>query len=151
MATLISKTAAGLKPVVSLNSAHVVGLLYEYVTTTALAAGDIIDLGPIEAGVTPVDVKLITDDLDTNGTPTITLTVGILNAGKTDLSGGTNENFIVASTAGQAGGVAVATLPAAYLLGASTSARRLGIKVVAGPATAAAVGKKIAVVLSAAG
>jgi hypothetical protein len=149
MATLLSKTATGQKPVTSLMSALVMGIMYEYVTTTALAAGDIIDLGPIEAGVVPVDVKLITDDLDTNGTPLVTLSVGILNAGKTDLSGGTNETFITASTIGQTGGVAPATTAAVYLLGASTSARRLGIKVVAAPATNAAVGKKIAVVLSA--
>lgn len=149
MTTFTSKTADGKKPVPSIQSALLAGLVYEYVTTAALVAGDIIDLGPIEAGVEPVDVTLIADDLDTSGSPTITLTVGILNAAKTDIGAGTYDTFMAASTAGQAGGIARATTANAYLSGASTTERRLGIKVVAGPATSAGAGKKIAVVLSA--
>ncbi len=149
MALYTSKTANGKAPIASLVSALVAGLMFDYLTTGALVAGDIIDLGPIEAGVEPVDITLISDDLDTNGAPTITLSVGILNAAKTDLNAGTNETFIVASTVGQAGGIARATLPAVGLLGKSAVARSLGIKVVAGAATQAAVGKKIRVRLDA--
>ena len=150
MTLFVSKCAAGQKPVTSLNSGRPGVLMYEYVTTANLAAGDIIDLGPLPAGVAPIDVTLISDDVD-SGSATITMTVGLLNAGKTDLNGGTNENFIVASTVGQTGGVARATTAAAYLLGASTSERRLGIKIVAGAATGTGAGEKIAVLMTAVG
>lgn len=149
MALFLSKCAAGQVPVQSLNDGRPGGLLYEFLTTASLAAGDIIDLGPLEAGIKPLNVHLITDDLDSNGTPTITLTVGILNAAKTDIGAGTYDSFIVASTVAQASGIAVATLPNAYLCGASTSTRRLGIKVVAGAASGVGAGKKIAVILTA--
>lgn len=149
MALYISKCAAGQKPVPSLNDSMPRVLPYEFVTTASLSAGDIIDLGPLSPGVAPIDVAIVTDDLDTNGTPTITLSVGLLNAAKTDLSGGANETFITASTVGQAGGIARATTAAAYLLGASTTERRLGIKVVAGAATGTGAGEKIVVLLTA--
>jgi hypothetical protein len=151
MTTFTSKCAAGQKPVPSLISGLPGVLLYEFLTTASLAAGDIIDLGPLPANVAPLDVMLVTDDLDTNGTPTITLSVGLLNAGKTDLNGGTNETWITASTVGQAGGIARATTAAVYLLGASTSERRLGIKVVAAAATGTGAGEKIAVLVTAQG
>jgi hypothetical protein len=147
MALLKSKHALGTVPVVSLTSALVAGMLREYATEGALAANDIIDLGPIEAGMSLVDCALIADDLDTGGSPAVTLSVGLLNAGKTDL----DTTFIAAATVGQAGGVARATTAATYLAGASNVERRLGVKVVAAPATNAAVGKKIAVLLLARG
>lgn len=151
MAVYKSKHALGQSPVASLQSTLVGGILYEYVTGAALAAGDIIHMGDIEAGVKPVDVLLITDDLDTNGAPTITLTVGILNAAGTDIDAAATATWIAASTAAQTGAIARATTANVFLSGVSANARKLGIKVVAGPATAAAAGKKIAVVMYAAG
>lgn len=147
MALLTSDRAAGFKPVPTPVSGLVSEILYEYLTTTVLAASDIIDLGPLPAGLTPLDVTLISDDLDTGGSPAITLSVGILNAGKTDLGSGTYDTFISASTVGQAGGLVRATTVNTYFSASSTSERRLGIKVVTGPATGAAAGKKIAVLL----
>lgn len=151
MTLYVSKTGSGKAPVQTLNDGRPGDLLYEFVTTANLAAGDIIDLGPLAANVAPISCSLVTDDLDSNGSPTITLSVGLLNAGKTDLNGGTNETWIVASTVGQAGGHAPNTLAAPYLLGASTTERRLGIKVVAAAATGVGAGKKMAVVLKASG
>jgi hypothetical protein len=144
-----SKTALGQTPVPSVWSAVTCGIPFEYVTDATLAAGDIIELGTIEAGVKPFNVTLLSDDLDTNGTPTITLTVGILNAAKTDIDAAATSTFIAASTVAQTGGHAAATTANAYLSGASNVPRKLGIKVVAGPATFAGAGKKIAVVLTA--
>lgn len=149
MTLFISKTGAGAKKVPTIADAMVAQLLYEYVTTANLVAGDIIDLGPLPSAVDPVDVTLYSDDLDSNGTPTITLSVGLLNAAKTDLNGGTNETWIVASTVAQNGGVARATTAAPYLMGAAVAERRIGIKVVAGAATGVGAGKKIAVLLDA--
>lgn len=152
MAVIKSKHALGKVQVQSLLSALAAGLVYEYTTdVAALSAGDIIDMGPLEAGVKPLDVTLITDDLDTNGAPTITLTVGILNAAGTDIDAAATSTWIAASNVGQTGGIARATTANAYLAGASTASRKLGIKVVAGPATYAGIGKKIALVVSAAG
>lgn len=149
MAVFKSKHALGQSPVASLLSGLVSGILYEYTTGPALAAGDIIDMGIIEAGVKPVDVLLLTDDLDTNGTPTITLTVGILNAAGTDIDAAATSTWIAASTAAQTGGTARATSAAPYLAGVSADPRKLGIKVVAGAATYAGAGKKVAIRLSA--
>jgi hypothetical protein len=151
MALQKSKLALGQVPVVSLMSGLVASIPYEHIIAGALAAGDIIALGPIEPGVKPYDATLITDDLDSNGTPTITLTVGILNAGMTDIDAAATSSWIAASTAGQTGGIARATSANVYLAGASSTVRQLGVKVVAGPATAASDGKKIAVLLKAGG
>lgn len=148
MALFKSLTALGVKPVVDVNDALPVDIPYEYETTGALAAGDIIWLGPLQPGLRPLDVSLVTDDQDTGGSPSITLSVGFLNAGMTDLDG---TAFIVASTVGQTGGVARATTATCFLAGSSTSERQIGIKVVAGPATSAGAGKKMVVLLTVAG
>lgn len=151
MAVYKSKAAQGKKPVASLLSALVAGILYEYTTEANLAAGDIINMGPVEADVVPGDCKLITDDLDSNGAPTITLTVGILNAAGTDIDAAATSTWIAASTVGQTGGVARATTANCYLSGPSSATRQLGVKVVAGAATGVGAGKKIAVLLEAGG
>lgn len=148
MALYKTLIAEGKQPVPTLNDGLAGVIPFEYTTTASLAANDIIDLGPIEPGVSPLDVMLIAQDLDTNGTPTITLSVGILNAAKDDIDG---TAWIVESTVGQAGGVARATTNTCYLSGSSTSERRLGIKVVAGAATGTGAGEKIAVLLTAKG
>lgn len=66
------------------------------VETTALTTGTIYQMVKIPVGATIVKVTLATDDLDSNGSPTITLSVG---------DGTTPARFISASTVGQAGGV----------------------------------------------
>lgn len=148
MALLKSKTALGQVPVANLWSAVAVGLMFEFVTgAAALAAGDIIEMGPIEAGVKPVDVTLLSDDLDTGAA--VTLTVGILNATSTDIDAAATSTWIAASTVGQAGGRAVPTTANAYLSGATNATRKLGVKVVTAPAGSTGAGKKIAVVLHA--
>lgn len=148
MALYLSKHATGKKPVPTPVSGLIAEMLLEYTTEANLAAGDIIDMGPLPPGMNTVDVALASDDLDSNGTPTITLSVGILNAGKTDLNGGTFDTFIAASTVAQNGGVARATTPNCYLCPVSNAERRLGIKVVAGAATGVGAGKKLALKLA---
>ena len=65
--------------------------------TTALALNDTITGPSIPAGAYLIDVILMSTDLDTAGSPTITLDVGISGAA---------TKFIAASTIGQTGGVA---------------------------------------------
>lgn len=151
MAVYKSKSALGKKPIASLLSALVSGILYEYVTEANLAAGDIIVLGPLEADTVPVDCKIITDDLDANAAPTITLSLGILNAAGTDIDAAATSTWIAASTVGQAGGVARATTANCYLSGPSSAARQLCLKVVAGAATGVGAGKKIAALVECGG
>lgn len=146
MALIETKTSQGVRPVPTPNDGLTVGIPYpvEFSATQVLAANDIIDLGPFPPDVTPFDVTLISEDLDSNGTPTITLSVGFLNDDKTDLDG---TAMIVASTVAQAGGLVRATTQTAYLTGDEPTYRRLGIKVVAGPATSSALSKKMLVVV----
>lgn len=108
----------------------------EYEAPDSLAVNDIIALCHLPAGHEPVDFMLQADDLDTNGTPTIVLSVGVLNAGMTDLVASTN--FLASSTVAQAGGVARADQIAGLQLGASNTDRVIGVKVTTAAATKAA-------------
>jgi hypothetical protein len=65
---------------------------------TGSAAADVIQMIPVRKGTTVLGLWLSAEDLDTNGTPTISLDVG---------DGGDVDRFIDGSTVGQTGGVAV--------------------------------------------
>lgn len=119
----------------------------EYKLTSDVAANDIIELGYLPADCVPVDLILDTDDLDTGATGTVS--VGLLNAGKTDLdttaSGGAawlTAQSIQAATAARAD---AAGLRAASRCAKSSVDRSFGIKIVG--ETAAAAGAVIAVTL----
>ena len=101
-----------------------------FTLTAALALNDVLQSPVLSQGSTIVDVMLITSDLDTNGTPLITLDVGI---------GGDTARFIAASTVGQAGGVARASAVAAQPL-TLTSDDTVDVLVHAAPATGATTG-----------
>lgn len=148
MALFKSDYRNGVRPVPVAQGAELVSVRAEY-TTTASAAGDIFSMIPIPEDHILVDVILDADDLDSNGAPTITLSVAYLNATEADIDVTANVNgdgaaFIVASTIGQAGGEArVSTKSIRRALqrasgdGANGTAklRNLGVKVVAGSAT----------------
>lgn len=147
-----SNMALGKRPVPSLNSALVAGLLYGYKTeATAPAAGDIIELGNLEADVRPVDIKLISDKLDINAAPAIQLTIGILNAAKTDIDAAATSTWLATSNVAKNGGVDRTASAAPFLSGRSSAARVLGVKVVTAPATWVGAGKELVVMLSAGG
>ena len=93
-----------------------------------VATGDIIVGLPIPPLHVPVDCFIIADDMD-SGT-TVTLTVAELNQDFTDIVA--NTSFITASTVGQAGGVARATVVDGLRLPPVTRNRWIGIKVAAG-------------------
>jgi hypothetical protein len=101
-----------------------------YSLSAALALNDVL-VGPLlQAGSTVVDVSLVTTDLDTNGTPTITLDVG---------TGDATQYFIAASTVGQAGGIARASAATAQPL-TLTKNDTIDVTVRAAPATGATTG-----------
>lgn len=138
----------GVKPMPVAQGAELISVRAEF-TTTAAAAGDLWSMLPIPEDHILVDVILDADDLDSNGVPTLTLSVGFLNATEADLDVTANVNgdgaaFIVASTIGQAGGVARPTTKSLWralaraagdAVNGTAKCRYLGVKAVAGAAT----------------
>lgn len=77
---------------------HHVGLIQQtetYNVVAALALGDVIQMMKIPAGATVVDVILSATDLDTGGTPALSLEVG---------DGADTDRFITATGVGGTGG-----------------------------------------------
>lgn len=96
MATLSSdQVAAGVQPVGTTGNASVT-VIGTYALAAALAAGDIVQLVKVPKNAYITEVLVAVPDLDTNGSPTITFTVG---------DQGDVDRFITSSTTGQAGGV----------------------------------------------
>lgn len=101
-----------------------------FTVDTALAAADTVALCKLPAGHVPVDFILDTDDLDTDGVPTITMKAGII--------GGADDGALIAtSTVGQAGGLARLDVVAGRRLAPADVDRLIGLTVVAGAATGA--------------
>ena len=104
-----------------------------YTTTAAVAAADIIQMIPMAKNERAIGGQLIVEtDMDTHGTPTITLSVG---------DGVDADRYIHASTIGQTGGVVnwgqgidTAAEAASYNY-KYPAADTIDITVVAGPAT----------------
>lgn len=102
----------------------------QFTLAAALALNDVLQSPVLSAGSTIVDVMLVTSDLDSNGTPLITLGVG---------PGTAPTQFIAASTVGQAGGVARANAVTAQPL-TLTQDDTIDVTVSAAPATGATTG-----------
>lgn len=103
----------------------------------ALALNDLVDMLPIPPGLVPVHVRLVSDDLDSNGAPTMTFDVGILSGTPGDATNARTigAEFFSGSTLPQAGGVAFPTLKTAHRVTASNVERSIGIKVATAAAT----------------
>lgn len=89
MANARSDYALGKKPSKVAQGAEVIALYYEFdvpATGDGTALNDTIEMGPLPGGHVPIDYTLDLDDLDSNGAPAISMSLGLLNAGKTDLS-----------------------------------------------------------------
>lgn len=155
MALLKSNTAKGIIPMPTGKGSDLLSHRMVYDLEAALALNDIIEMGDIPVDHIPVDCILDSDDLDTNATPLITLSVGVLNAGKTDLDTSASSGgaaWIAASTVAQAGGLerpsTVAITRAAARASTPTGdtpagaqLKAVGVKVAAAPATGATTGK----------
>jgi hypothetical protein len=141
MANIKSDYAAGKLPSKIAQGGEVVALYYEINLAAAPVLNDTIELGPLPGGHVPVDYTLDCDDLDTNGTPTIALSLGLLNSGKTDLSTAAADGGAVWAsgiTSAQAGGF---TRNAGRILNAVQAAetdRAIALKVTTAAATFAA-------------
>lgn len=106
----------------------VVTEIYSVALTTALALNDIITGPNIPAGCFLDNVKIDVGQLDSNGSPLITLDVGI---------SGTAQKFLAASTVAQAGGIAGAAVAGTVGYSPTTDTAVL-VKVHAAAATAKA-------------
>ncbi|MBI1202614.1 MAG: hypothetical protein GC182_08905 [Rhodopseudomonas sp.] len=113
----------------------------------SLATGDltlnkIIEMLPLPANCTGVDFIFDTDDLDSDGAPTITIDIGVMSGeyGDPDPDDARTcgaEIFSAATTA-QAGGVARPTLVTAFRIAPTDADRGIGVKIHAAPAAAQA-------------
>lgn len=99
-----------------------------------LSDGDIIKLVTIPAGFRIVDLVIFSDDLDAHAdTPTVTVSVGLMDSADTSL----DTVFITDSDVAQGGGVAEPTATTMYTTAVSTSDKVLAIEVTASAAVAA--------------
>lgn len=108
-----------------------------------LQAGDIIDLGPLPANYRVMDVILDSDDLDSNGSPTLAFDVGIMSGkvGDTVSSRTCGAEFFSTSDLAQAGGVARMSLKTGFRVEPTGADRSIGLKVTTAAATQATSGK----------
>ena len=104
----------------------------KYSLLAALVINDTIGLCKLPAGHVPVDFILDSDDLDTNGTPLITLSAGIV--------GGDTDAFFSTNDVAKAGGIARMDALAGRRLAPTNTERVVGLLVVAAPATGTASG-----------
>lgn len=117
-----------------------VAQLFEYTLSAAeaLAANDIIELAVLPAGNVVTDAILVCDDLDTNGTPTLSFSVGVMSGEVGDTGARTcGAELFSASTIGRTGGVERASLASAFTLTPADKDRSIGVLITAAPATQA--------------
>ncbi|WP_316205744.1 hypothetical protein [Bradyrhizobium sp. SZCCHNS1012] len=106
-----------------------------------LALNNIIEMGPLPAGTELVDAILDSDDLDSNGAPTLTFDVGVMSGNVGDLTNpdGSARTIDASIMSGvnvaQTGGVARPTLASAFRITRSPVDRSIGLKVRAAGAT----------------
>lgn len=122
---------------------EIVAVRYEIDVPVAVIDGDIIEFGILPAYARFVDAVLDADDLDTGGSPALTLDVGIMSgevgeALNPDGSARTCGNELFeASTAGQTGTTARMTKRAGFRVVPVGQDRSIGLKIVTDAATAA--------------
>lgn len=141
----------GRKPVLTPSGAEVIGSRFALDLATAdLATNQIGEIGILPAGCVPVELLFDSDDLDSNGTPTIAWDIGISNANVTNniqAKGGTaistatadgGAAWVSAATTSQAGGQAQLTSKALSRVQAVNYDRYILAKASTGSATAVA-------------
>lgn len=125
----------GRKPVPTSAGLEVLAVRFSIDLVAAdLDANDVGSVAVLPAGHQPVAIIYDSDDLDTNGTPTIAASVGPINAGETDLS----SSWATGVTASQSGTSAQLTLTPAALRYSAATDTKIGVKFTAAAATKAA-------------
>jgi hypothetical protein len=132
----------GVKPVPTPAGGEVVATRFSLTLATGdLALNDIGAVGILPAGCVPVGLLVDSDDLDAHGTPTLAMSVGVLNAAEDALSTAAADGGAVwgsGLTVAQAGGQVQVLSKALSRVSASQSDRKIGVLVSTAAATAAA-------------
>lgn len=140
--TAVSNFVKGGQPFVTGDCAGdvVVNDYYIDLTAAQLVTGNMFDLGILPAGHVISNAILISDDIDTNATPAVTLDVGILSGTPGDATSDRTMDDVIfaASTVGQSGTAASASAKSAFIIKPTNDHRSIGLKVKQQPATAAA-------------
>lgn len=104
-----------------------------------LLANDIVDIGILPANCTIEDAFIVTDDLDTNGTPLISLDVGVMNGTPGDVVSARNlvagQELFLADQTARTGGVSRMTRVQGFRVPPSDRDRSIGVRVAAAAAT----------------
>lgn len=118
----------------------VVAQRISFVFPAAIALGDIVEMGVLPPGCRLVDAILDTDDLDSNGVPTIKFDVGLMSGtfGDNDPTRTCGAEILSAVTTPQAGGVVRPTLATAFRTAPSNVEQPIGIKINTAAATGVA-------------
>lgn len=133
MALFQSLFATGALSVPTVEGSDVVAYRSEVSVPSTLALNDILEMGSLPADHKFADLIFDATDLDTNGTPLISLEFGFLNAAKTALT-----QVIATTTVARAGGIdRVATRDFLDVV-ETTANRNVGFRVSAQGATRAA-------------
>lgn len=146
-----TQAAARVNAPSALNASTAVVVFAEHITKTAeFAVNDVLEMIPWPAGTIPISIKASVADLDSNGTPLVTLDFGVLSGqylAALDDAGAArtcSTAFATASTVGQAGGVIDVASNLMLGLAPVQYDRSIGFKVAAAAATLV-VGAKIQV------
>lgn len=137
MATVNSDWADGRKAMPAPNGSEIVNVLLQTeVTAAQTALNDIYYMGELPEDCILVDAVYAADDLDTNVSPAMVMSFGVLNAGATDIATAVEASLDVA----QAGTAArlTPTVAALTLANDGSTRKKLGYKVTTAAATGAA-------------
>lgn len=137
MALVQSDWATGKKPMPAPNGSELVNVRLDMeVTAAQTALGDIYEMGYLPENCALVDAVYVTDDLDSNGTPAMVMSFGVINSGGTDLDTALEASLDVAQ-AGTAARMTVTPTALGVVTDGATR-KKLGYKVTTAAATGAA-------------
>ncbi len=131
-----------------LTSGIVVEMDAEFTIPAGLVAGDVVEMLRLPAYCTIVDAILVSDDLDTNATPTIALDVGFVSGvvGQRNHARTCDNVFFSGDTVGRAGGVSRMTRAGGFRVAKVEEERAIGIRIATAAATLA-VGAKVRLIV----
>lgn len=145
MARILSELLTGKKPGPQPYDGSVLQLPITLVMpAAALAVGDLLELVDLPPTVDLLDYDIVSPQLDSNGAPTLAVSIGEENAGYTDLA----NVYEAGLTPGRgATGNVVRSGTAAASQASNAAPRRIALKVTTAAATWAGAGKTVNVVL----
>ena len=144
MAKFLSEVLTGKKSVPQPYDALITKVPVTVVLPAALAVNDLLSLLEVPPTVELVDFDVIAPQLDSNGAPTNTFSIGVENAGGTDLA----TVYEAGLTAGRGATGSISRCSTAAPASADNSvARKIALKVTGAFATYAGAGKTVLVLL----